>query len=103
MAFADQAALADDDAFRARVRVALMTAAVDVSGESVGGMSATKYAKRQILAYEVLKSAAGGPHLEAFTWGVAANPAVTSGSNDGDIQFTVNSLIDDMAGVRGGD
>ena len=31
--------------------------------------------------------------------GVAANPAITTESTDSDIQFTVNSLINDYAGV----
>ncbi len=101
MSFADQAALAVDEPFRDRVRVALATAAVAVMGEDPAPYDSDHYGRRQALAYQVLSSAAGGMWLEAFTWGVVANPAVTAASNDGDIQFTVNSLWDDMSGVRG--
>lgn len=103
MGFTEQAALAQDETFRAKVRIALMTAVISVMGEAEGAFSSTEYGKRQTLAFDVLKAAGGGILLEAFSWGVAANPAVTASSTDSDIQFTVNSLIDDMAGVRGTD
>jgi hypothetical protein len=102
MAFSDQAALAVDAAFQAKVRVALVTAAVDVMGEDKTGMSDAKYGKRQALAYAVLQSG-GASQTERFAWAVAANVAVSSGSTDSDIQFTVNSVWDDMSGVVGGE
>ncbi|MGI5169879.1 hypothetical protein ACQEU3_46740 [Spirillospora sp. CA-253888] len=103
MAFTDQAALADVPEFRTRVRVAVATAAVQIMGEAKDGKSDAEFGRRQALAYEVLRSAASGPLLEAFVWAVVANPAITSGSTDSDIQFTINSSWGDLAGVRTGD
>lgn len=99
MAYTDQATLADDATFRSRVRVAVATAAVQVMGEAKN-TSDTTFGKRQALAYEVLRSAAAGTLLEAFVWATVANVAISGGSSDSDIQFTVNSAWDDLAGVR---
>lgn len=96
MAYTDQAALANDVTFRDRVRVAIVTAAIAVMGETQTGTD-QQYGKRQALAYAMLTNSGG--YLERFAWGVVANAAITGASNDGDIQFTVDSLIDDMAGV----
>ena len=100
MAFADQAVLADDATFRSKVRVALATAAVQVMGEDQAAFSDAEFGKRQSLAFEVLRSAAGGMWLEVFVWATVQNAAITSGSNDGAIQFQVNAVWDDIAGVR---
>lgn len=100
MAFTDQAALADDQAFRSKVRVALATAAVQVMGEAKADMSDTTYGKRQALAFEVLRAAASGVLLEAFVWAVVANPAINAQASDSDIQFSVNASWGDLAGVR---
>jgi hypothetical protein len=97
MSFTEQAALAADTSFQNRVRVAMTVAAVDVMGEAKGQMTDSVYNKRQSFAYQVLSSSAG--YLERFTWGVVANVAITGASTDGDIQFTVNSLWNDLSGV----
>lgn len=100
LAFTDQAALAANSTFRDRVRVAVATAAVQIMGEAEGSYSDTHFGKRQSLAYQVLQTAASGALLEAFVWATVANAAVTDASSDSDIQFTVNSAWDDLAGVR---
>jgi hypothetical protein len=100
VAYTDQATLADDTTFRARVRVALATAAVQVMGEAPDGKSDATLGKRQALAYEVLRSAAAGTLLEAFVWGTVQNAGITDASGDQDIQFQVNAVWDDLAGVR---
>jgi hypothetical protein len=100
LAFTDQAALAADDTFRDRVRVAVATAAVQVMGEAIDAYSDTHFGKRQALAYQVLQTAAAGAMLEAFVWATVANPAINTDSTDSDLQFTVNSAWDDLAGVR---
>ena len=100
MAFTDQAALADDDTFRLRVRVALATAAVQVMGEDKSNFSDEQYGLRQALAHQVLVAAAGGMWLEAFIWGTVQNATIIGSSLDSDIQFQVNALWDDIAGVR---
>lgn len=101
MAFEDQAALAVDETFRLRVRVAVVTAAKDVMGEAKGSLTDTVFAKRQSFAYTVISNSAG--YLDRFVWGVVSNAAITGASSDGDIQFTVNSLWDDLAGVTATD
>src|SRR5687768_17090245 len=100
MAFTDQAARAADQTVRDRVRVALMTAALQVMGEGEEAHSDAAYGKRQALAYDVLRSAADGGLLNAFVWAVVANPAVTPQAADNDIQFSVNAAWGDLAGVR---
>ena len=100
MAFADQAALAVDEGFQQRVRIAIVTAATQIMGEAKTSDDVT-YGKRQALAYSVLYDS--GQHVERFAWAVASNPAVTAESVDGDVQFTVNACWDDIAGVTGSD
>lgn len=97
MTYAEQATLAVDTAFQARVRVAVVTAAKDVMGEAKGSMTDTVFNKRQTFAFSVINNSAG--YLDRFVWGVVANAAITDASSDGDIQFTVNSLWDDLSGV----
>lgn len=97
MTYASAATLAADAAFQARVRVAIVTAAVDVMGESKTGLSDTVFDKRQALAHAVLNDSAG--YLDRFVWCVVANVAISSASTDSDIQFTVNSVWSDLSGV----
>lgn len=101
MSFATQAALAIDETFRLKVRVAMVTAAKDVMGEAKGSLSDTVFAKRQTFAYQVISNSAG--YLDRFAWAVVSNAAITGASTDGDIQFTVNSLWDDLSGVTATD
>jgi hypothetical protein len=102
VAFTDQAALAADTAFQGRVRVALETAAEQIAAEAKGGMDDVVYGKRQALASAVLTSAAQDL-LPAFVWAVTANPAISGGSTDSDIQFTVNSVWNGIAQIRATD
>lgn len=102
MAFADQAVLAADTAFQARVRVAVETAAEDIAAEAKGSQDDVIYGKRQALASTVLTSA-GQDLLLAFVWAVVANPVITSGSTDSDLQFTVNSVWNAIAQIRATD
>lgn len=102
MAFADQIALTKDASFRDKVRMAAITAAVNVAGEAQASMSTTAYLKRQGLATRVLASAAHGEHseiLEMFVWATAQNGAITLSSVDSDIQFQVNAVWSDCSGV----
>lgn len=94
-----QAALAVDTAFQGKIRICMVVAAKDIMGEAKGEMSDTKYGKRQQLAYEIASSG-GNKYLDAFCWGAASNGGMDA-EIDGDVQFTVNSMFDDIAGVRG--
>lgn len=99
MGFTAQAALATDIGFRDRVRVALVTAGVQIMGEEKAAYSDAEYGKRQALAFQVLTSAGAGM-LEAFVWAAVQNPSITGASLDADIQSQVFVAWDDLAGVR---
>ncbi len=94
MTFVQQATLAADTTFIARVTQAAVTAGKDIQAE-VG--STPGHVKRTDYALQVLRSPqVFGP---LFAQGVASNPAISGASTDSDIQFTVNSLWDAYAGV----
>jgi len=73
----DQAALALDLNFQARVRLALVAAATAVAGEAVGTFGPEHYNKRQRLAYAVLN--APDPQVSRFAAAVATNSTVAGG------------------------
>lgn len=105
MSFEDQVGYANDALFRKRVRMATITAAIAVQGEAQGSMPGSEYTKRQVLATKVIQTAGIGTPTEdvarMFLWAVIANVAISPASSDGDIQFTVNSVWGDCAGVTG--
>lgn len=71
------ATLAEDSLFQARVKAAMLTAAVAVQGEAVGAMSSSVYQKRQTYATAVLTNPSA--HIDRFAWGVASNATVAGG------------------------
>lgn len=96
MALTDQAQLARHEGFRDRCLVAAVQAAVAVVGEAASG-DARVDDLRKTLGVNLLNDPLA--YRELFSWAVAQNAAVTLDSNDGDIQFTVNSVWNDIAGV----
>lgn len=96
MSLYDQAQLATFPTFRERVLIATVQAAKDVAAEAPSGDQRVDDL-RNSLAINILNDPEG--YMDRFSWAVAANPAITYASNDGDIQFTVNSVIDAIAGV----
>lgn len=101
MAYVDQYALGEDATFQHRVQVALLVAAKDVQGEAQGTYTVSQHAKRQQLARSVLFDPV--QYVVRFARLVATNPVITASSVDGDLQFTLNTLWDDMAGVDASD
>lgn len=97
MAFADQAALAVNPDFRAKVTMAMIVAAVDISAEAPGDDPAVAL-RRAELAFLVLQRPTD--FIDRFAFVVASNVAISASSNDGDIQYTVNSVWDHLAGTR---
>ena len=94
MAFIDKATLGNDPVWRARCQVASCIAAADVSSEET---TTPGHDVRAAYATRVLNQSAtmSGPIAMA----VAAAPAITgSDATDQDIQFTINSLWDALAG-----
>lgn len=96
MALADQAQLARFPVFRDRVLLAAVQAARDVAAEAPGD-DPRRDDLRGTLAINVLNDPEG--YVDRFAWAVAANVAITFESTDSDIQFTVNSTWDSIAGV----
>jgi hypothetical protein len=97
MGLSDQVMLARDGDFQDRVAMAAVIAAQAVSGEDQGTRNAGQATLRGQLATSVLNNVS--EHTQAFAWSVAANPAITAGSSDSDIQYTVNSVWDDVSGA----
>lgn len=106
MAYIDSAILVNTSNFQERVKVAVVTSAKLISGEAIGSMTQAQTNKRQLLATTIL---AGGAWWISWFYAIASNPTIASGgvsgdppvagASDGDIQFTVNEVWDDMAGV----
>lgn len=98
MAFLDDYAVASDEDFQKRVNIAVVKAAANVAGEAQGGMGDDKFRKRAALAYQTLNTP---PSQYVFRWALAVvrEGLINLASTDGDIEFTVNSLWDDFAGV----
>lgn len=91
------AELAEAPSFQRRVRAAMISAAKDVAAEAVDPNDPQRSQQRRGLALNVFGDI---PKFTAvFSILVATNPVITSGSSDGDIQFTVNSVWDAVAGV----
>jgi hypothetical protein len=101
MALLDQYNLAQGAEFRSRVAMAMVVAAKDVQGEAQGALSVDHYRKRQSLARSVILGPA--QYVDRFVWLCATNTGLLGTPSDGDIQFTVNSMWDDAAGVDGND
>jgi hypothetical protein len=106
MSFLEQSSYADNGEFRKRIRVASMIAAVNVQGEEkLPAMKNGEYEKRQVLATKMIQTGGIGTPNEdlqrMFVWAVLTNAAVTPLSNDGEIQFVVNSVWSKCAGVKG--
>jgi hypothetical protein len=101
VALTDQYALANDAAFQQRVRVAVMTAAVNVMTEEPGSHPVVND-KRAVYATKVVSDGCSS-ELVPYCYAVVTNAVIVSGSSDSDIQFQVNAVFNAMAGVTGQD
>jgi hypothetical protein len=93
----DIADLATDPAFRRRVRAAMVVAAVQVAAEQANPNQPERSNLRRSLATNIFADL--DDHEERFAHAVAANPVITTDSSDSDLQFTVNSVFDAVAGA----
>lgn len=94
MSFTDANTLALTPAFIERVRLAVVTAAINVAAEDT---ATPGHARRAEYARYALGDSA---HVAAqFAFGVASNPVITAASTDNDIQFTVNAIWNAFAGI----
>lgn len=99
MDFLGQIALAEDGTFQARVRQAVITAAVQIMADAPENtpQAIAVHAKRAALATRVLLDPTS--LQRAWAYMVASNTAIDDTSTDGDLQWTVNSMWNAMAGV----
>lgn len=97
MEFSEQIELAEDGLFQSRVRQAAITAAVQIMAETPTAGAEGTHQKRTALASRILSDPTG--MQRAWAYAVVTNPAITAESVDSDIQWTINSLWDAMAGV----
>ncbi len=105
--FLEQVANTTDGDLRRRIRMATVIAAINVQGEAPASHSPAFLSKRADLAKRVLDTAGAGTATDqlaaAFVWAICANVAISVNSLDSDIQFAVNSVWSDVAGVTGTD
>lgn len=95
MSFMDQFDLANHPAFIRRVTAAAVKAAVSVGNEANDGTNLS--IMRRALATNVLQ----GPTVwgTRFAYAMAQNVAISFESSDNDIEFTINSTWNAMAGA----
>jgi hypothetical protein len=100
MTFLDQAMLAEDGEFQARVRQAGISAAVQVMADRPANtpQAIEAHAARAEFARRMLNDPTA--HQRALAMSVASNPGIVgAAATDNDIQFTVNSMWDAWSGV----
>lgn len=93
MSFSTQYALATDPTFIAKVAVAMTKAAVAVASEA---STTAHHGARATFAKNVLHDPLG--YAPKVALAVVSNAAITSESDDGAIEFTVNSMWDAFSG-----
>ena|SRR3990167_10258012 len=96
MALTDLYTLAIDATFKQKVRMAMMSAALAIIGED--STTGKTLEKRQALGVSVLADG-GATKLDAFSYAAAGYGTLTGTSTDSDIQFVVNSIWNDLAGI----
>lgn len=100
MGYLDQAALAQDNDFRTRMQIGMIKVALEVVGEARPGEANGFYAyynKRHELGTGVLTNP--GAFVDRFAWATVTNSVITAASIDGDLEYMVVTIWDDLAGV----
>lgn len=98
MALIDNYNLSQNELFRHTVEAAMSFAATNVGSEAINQSYLPYHQKRITLASAILN----GPqnYVIPFAVACAGRGTLTVLSSDNDIQFTVNSVFDTIAGVR---
>lgn len=85
--------------FKARIKVLLIGSCIDIIGEDPANKSTAYIEKRHSLAVQILNN----PEffIERFAFAVVSynSSIITTESSDSDIQWTVNTVFSDIAGV----
>ena len=92
------AATVSDSALMKQVSVAIHRAAVDIRNEDPG---AANYARRISWSRQVLSRGGIEPMAQAMIWSVLENASIQASpatATDSDVQFVVNSLVNQFAG-----
>lgn len=99
MDFLGQIALAEDGEFQARVRQAVITAAVQIMADQPANtpQAIALHKQRAALAHAMLADPLS--KQRAWAYAVASNTSISPESTDNDIAWTVNSMWNAMAGV----
>lgn len=87
MTTTEREALANDPDFKVKVKQASLKAANDLLAAIDQPTYVIQYAQT------IITDPNSGNWLTSMTYGVLTNPAITEGSTDDDIQFTVNSIF----------
>jgi hypothetical protein len=90
--------LANMSSFKERVFAAAVKAAVAVAAETPDPSERSRL--RRALSARILENREGIDYSALFAIAVATNPSITQASPDNDIQFTVNSMWDAVAGAE---
>jgi hypothetical protein len=98
MGLIDITDIAENQDFQKKVKGAMIKTAVLIVGELVIEGKETLGSKRHNLGVEILNSP--NSKITPFSYAVAANPAINVNSVDGDIEFTVVTVYNDIAGVQ---
>lgn len=88
--------LARRSSFIERIQAAVVKAAVAVAAETPAQTERSRL--RRALSVKVLENSE--EYAVRFALAVATNPVVTQGSSDSDIEVTVNSMWDAVAGAE---
>ena len=101
MTLLEQYTLATSNDFIKKIAMCCIKASISVLGESCGGTDEPtnqEHSKRAIWARNTLENPRG--MAERMALGVASGGIITAESTDADIEFTVNSLVSDFAGIE---
>jgi hypothetical protein len=103
ISYTDQGAISGHSTFKTRLRAAVASAALAISGEAKGGSTDAEWAARQALAHRML---GGGQAVAAFSAPVLANIGPTASTattqeeiSDGELDTAVSSVWNDVAGI----
>ncbi len=105
MALLDDNALQQTPNFRRKVKIAMVKAANAITGEAANPPTLTQAEvdKRHTLAQEIYRSVGTDAAFDymtvRFANACAAQGTLTELSTDNDIEFTVNAVYDDLAGI----
>ena len=90
--------LAEDQDFRNKVDSLIRKSAIAISGEEPNGITQAAINKRQILCQKIFFDYDRSIE-KMFSKAVASLGTLSPSSSDNDIEFTINSIFSDMAGV----